>query len=240
MNDQRKICATHQVAEASFGLAGVPDQPDHLTFLGNPDLAQESKGLHDVGGQKAVRARNQNRLSGERLPGEIVSDNRTTSSRMIRFLCLLMHLNANAVERFENVVEHGSRDARIDADPEHVVHHEVGVLEITRRRGSGLPDRRAGASGFRRKGAASRSCAVSRYSMTALRVSGPPGTNGDGEPEPARIGAGRRLGQNEELLQIGEAFAERPEIGLALLDKAGSLSSCATPTAACMSVSFRL
>src|ERR1019366_6158749 len=46
---------------------------------------------------------------------------------------------------------------------------------------------------------------------------------GQGKPEPARLGAGRRLGQYELLLERLQASPQPCEVGAALLDEPGQL-----------------
>ena len=129
---------------------------------------------------------------------------RFSMAALSRDLCRL----GNRVEAFQDVVQHGRREAGVDADPEDLVHDEVGVDE--RRRNaivahSGTP---AGAAGCRRTAGACRSCAAPVRWITLVARERRVGTHRDGEAEPARIRARRGFGQDEELLQIAQAFAQ--------------------------------
>jgi len=62
----------------------------------------------------------------------------------------------------------------------------------------------------------------------------------EGEAEPGRVGSDRGLGQNEEVFEMRQPPAQPLEITPAAEMNSSRCSSCATPTAACMSVIFRL
>ena len=72
-------------------------------------------------------------------------------------------------------------------------------------------------------------------------MKGASGRTAMGKPNQLGSDAGGGFGQDEELLEVAQAFAQQREIASARCDEAvAAFASCATPTAACMSVIFRL
>ena len=64
---------------------------------------------------------------------------------------------------------------------------------------------------------------VSR-ATTSARAERRPGPDGDREAEPARVGAGRRLGQEEDVGEVGQPLMQPAEVPPARLDEARELA----------------
>src|SRR5581483_10327791 len=138
----------------------------------------------------------------------------------IRALLRRVRGRDHAVKGLQNIVQHLARDSRIHADPENMVHHEIGVFQRARNSVPdilicGLPRQVAGEQEPRRDLAFLQ---ILDYRMARKRAAW---ADGDRKPKPARIGAGRRLRKNKKILQPRKPFPQHPEVGLTPFDEAG-------------------
>ena len=114
---------------------------------------------------------------------------------------------AEGGERLGDVLERGSVDAGVAADPERALGDEVGRLEAA--------DDAVGDIGVGRLPQQIAAEQLARVDAAGVQVgdqvaAAEPGVgpDGDGEPEPARLGAGRRLGQDEHVGVLGQRLAQ--------------------------------
>ena len=131
-------------------------------------------------------------------------------------------LSSKAEDGFGDVVEHFSGQAGIHADPEDVVHHEIGVGQLAEDAVfavlvDGLAKKIAGEHEPR----ANLLCLERGDELLARE--GRILTHPDGKAEPRRVGAGRGLGQDEKLVQCLQRGVEITKICSSAFNEMGQL-----------------
>ena len=144
------------------------------------------------------------------------------------------------MQGLQHVVQHFRADPGIDADPEHLVHDEIGVLQ--------RPDHAKRASAIGRLADQVAAEQQPRRDLALFQILRDLVARERRAPAAPRSGS-RTSSAREPGVASGRmknsSRSRRPSRSAAKLRrraamKPRSFSSCATPTAACMSVSFRL
>ena len=117
---------------------------------------------------------------------------------------------------------HRGRDARIDAEPQQLLHHEIGVgerpdLPVFDVGVGRLPEQISGEQ--KARGYLLLLEVTDEFMPGERRV----GAHGDGKAKPTRIRSGRSFGQDQEIAKRGQPFPQLREVLFALRDEAGQL-----------------